>query len=177
MNSTARRWMYAGIVVSSVAADQLVKHWARVDLAVRPGGTLPVIQDIFHFTYAENTGAAFSILQNQRWLFVILAGVLTLALSYALWFRKKEMETPWGVLLSLVLGGAIGNAIDRAARGFVVDMFEVRAINFAIFNVADICLVCGCIAMCAWVFYTDIRERRKKKDEAKEDEDAEKDHA
>lgn len=164
MRTVARRVMCAGIVLASIALDQLVKFWAKVDLMARPGGTIPIIENVFHLTYVENRGAAFGILQNQRWLFLVLTVAVVFGMGYVLLFRKKEPAVFPSVLLSLMMGGAIGNFIDRAMFGYVTDMFDARIIGFAVFNVADMCLVCSVIVLCIWMLCMEIREQRVKKD-------------
>ncbi len=156
-----RRWLYALIPAVCIGVDQLVKYWARIDLSTQPGGTIPLIQDVFHLTYAENRGAAFSILQDQRWLFLVLTSVVCLAIIYILFIRKPTLEKMPGIPLAFFLGGAIGNVIDRAVRGYVVDMFDFRLISFAVFNVADACLVCAVIALGIWMLWTEARKKKE----------------
>jgi len=123
-----------------IGLDQLSKYWAATRLAAR--GTIPIIEGVFHLTYAENRGAAFSMLQDSRWFLII---VTTLAMAFvALALARKWVEGPvarWGGYC--VLAGGIGNLIDRVINGYVVDMFDFRLINFAIFNVADIFICVG----------------------------------
>ena len=125
-----------------VAADQAVKYWALTSLQAQH--TIPLIPDVFHLTYVENRGAAFSLFAqfDSRWIFVILACVITAAIVIAL--HKKVMQTALGRWsLVLVAAGALGNAIDRVVHGFVVDLFDFRLIHFPVFNVADIFICVG----------------------------------
>jgi signal peptidase II len=135
--------LYTAIIVLAVILDQLSK-WLVVTY-LKPVGSIPIIQDVFHFTYAENTGAAFSILTNKQSLLVVVTAI---AMAIMFVYLVKWSQTPGELLskiaFSMMLGGGIGNLIDRARIGFVVDFFDARFINFAIFNVADMFIVVGC---------------------------------
>ncbi|OLA57591.1 MAG: signal peptidase II, partial [Firmicutes bacterium CAG:272_52_7] len=132
--------LWAAIVVISVALDQISKY--IVVLKLKPVGTADFINGILGFSYVENTGAAFSILEAHTWLLALVSLVMSALLAWALF--KPLFRHPLGrFFLALVLAGAVGNLIDRALRGFVVDMFNVLFMNFAVFNVADICVVVG----------------------------------
>ena len=120
--------------------DRVAKLWSVK--ALKGQGTIPVIKNVFHLTYAENTGAAFSILSGHRWLLVSVAAITTLAILYALWSRMYEHPLT-DVAFSLLAGGAVGNLWDRITLGYVVDLFDFRLINFAIFNVADVAINIG----------------------------------
>lgn len=135
-------------VIAMVVIDQVVKYWAFTDL--QPKSTIPVIENIFHLTYVENRGAAFSILQNQIWLFVLLTICILAMIIIAI--KRGKIRTAlgrWG--LYLVAGGAIGNLIDRVLRGFVVDLFDFRYIHFPVFNIADIFVCVGAVLFCVYI--------------------------
>ncbi len=134
-------------IVLMVAADQLVKYWAVTTL--QAVGTIPVIENVFHLTYLENRGAAFSILQDKIWFFVVLTAVVLSAMAYAL--HQGAVKTTLGRWsLYIIAGGALGNLIDRVLRGFVVDLFDFRLIHFPVFNVADIFV---CVGGALFVYY------------------------
>ncbi|MDY3618085.1 signal peptidase II [Agathobaculum sp.] len=125
-----------------IVLDQVVKYWAVAVL--QPAHTIPLIENVFHLTYVENRGAAFSLFAkfDSRWFFVTLAVLITAAICVAL--RKNWIQTQLGRWsLYLISAGALGNAIDRVIRGFVVDLFDFRAIGFPVFNVADIFICIG----------------------------------
>ncbi len=125
-------------IICMVLLDQAVKDWAVHVL--QPVATIPLISNIFHFTYIENRGAAFSVLQNKIWLFVVLTVFILAAIVVSI--RKNHIRTTFGKWsLYIIASGAIGNLLDRVVRGFVVDLFDFRLIHFPVFNVADI-LVC-----------------------------------
>ena len=135
-----------------ILIDQLVKQWALRELQAMH--TMPILENVFHLTYVENRGAAFSMLSGRvsQWFFVGLAAVITASILVLLY--KKMMQTKLGeCALLLIAAGAVGNAIDRAVHGFVVDLFDFRLINFAIFNVADIYICVGGALFVAYVLF------------------------
>lgn len=140
-------------VLTMVAVDQLVKYWAITMLA--PMGSILLVPGILRLTYVENRGAAFSILENQIWLFVVLALVILCGIVYVL--RMGRIQTITGKLALLIIAaGAIGNTIDRVIHHYVVDMIEVTFIHFPVFNIADI-YVCVGVAMFA-IYYLFIHK-------------------
>ena len=127
-------------IVVMVILDQLSKYWAVTRLASRT--TIPIITDVFHLTYAENRGAAFSMLQNATWLLIAVTATALLLIVIALWKHWIDGALAhWAAYF--VLAGGIGNLIDRVVNGYVVDLFDFRLINFAIFNIADVCICIG----------------------------------
>ena len=152
--------LYIVLTVLMIALDQAVKYWAFTSLQAQQ--TIPLIENVFHLTYIENRGAAFSMFAkfDSRWIFVALAAVITLAICYAL--SKKLMQTALGSWsLVLIAAGAVGNAVDRVARGFVVDMFDFRLIHFPVFNVADIFI---CVGGVLFVIYFMFQHKDKPND-------------
>ncbi len=134
------------IVIAAVALlvgiDQLIKLWASQTLAAV--GNISVIEGVFEFSYVENRGAAFGILQDQRWIFIVLTIAVVIA---AIWLLFSGRAKSWLVRtpIILALAGGVGNLIDRIWHGYVVDMFYFKLIDFAVFNFADVCVVVGCI--------------------------------
>ena len=125
-----------------VLVDQLFKHW--IVLTLSAGGDRVLIPGVLRLVYAENFGAAFGIFATgNRWP---LAAVMLVAIIVLVIILRRYNGGFWGSLgLAAALGGGIGNLIDRVWNGYVVDMFEVMFINFAIFNVADIFITLGAI--------------------------------
>ena len=147
-----------GLVI--VAIDFFTKILAKTRL--QHIGTVPVIEDVFHLTYVENKGAAFGILQEQRWFFVVVA-VIFLAVILALFFKYRNKPKTLNLGLSFMAAGAFGNTIDRVWQGYVVDFFDFRLIDFPVFNVADIfvCIGAGLLA----IFFVFIEEKYRKERE------------
>ena len=137
-------------ILLMIGLDQLVKYWTIS--YIKPVSTIPLLENVFHLTYIENRGAAFSILQGQKW-FLVCITMIVLAMVFVA-FRKKMIVHKTGEwALLLITGGAIGNLIDRIVRGFVVDTFDFRLINFPVFNVADIFVVCGGILLIFYILF------------------------
>jgi len=113
--------------------------------------SIPIIEGWFHFTSTRNRGAAFSILQGQRWFFIVLTLFVVAFIGYYL-YRIHKTQKLFSLSLALILGGAIGNLIDRVRFGEVVDFIDVRIINFAVFNIADSAITIGVILMLWDVF-------------------------
>ena len=133
--------MAAGIVV----ADQLSKLWILGNLPLYE--QIPAIPGLFHLTYVQNTGAAFSSFQGQQWLFLLVFAVLTVAVIWEFSTKKMGFSNFERWCIAAIYAGGLGNMIDRVRMGFVVDMIEVEFMNFPVFNVADCFITCGCIAM------------------------------
>ena len=141
---------YAILAALLVAADQLVKYLVLVN--IKPGEHVPLIPHLVELTYVENTGAAFSLFAEHTWILTIVSLVMSVVLAVAI--RRNFFRHPLGKLtLTLLLAGAVGNLIDRAFRGFVVDMFNVLFMRFAVFNVADMCVVVGGIAAALYYLF------------------------
>ena len=135
------------VVIIATVADQLSKLWivANIDL----GGRIEALEGIFHLTYVQNFGAAFSSFEGMRWLFALIFAVFTIGMVWE--FSKKRMPFSdferWCIVF--IFAGGLGNMIDRVRLGYVVDMIEVEFIKFPVFNVADCFITCGCILLIA----------------------------
>ena len=141
-----------GIALAVTVVDQLTKLAVQQDMVLHE--SIPVIPGFFHITYILNRGAAFGILENQQWFFLVIA--LVLFLLYGL-FRKQLPANPrvYGAF-GLLLGGALGNALDRTFRGAVTDFFDFRI--WPVFNVADIGIVVG-VVLLLWYSWTHISDK------------------
>ena len=170
--------LYVIATLLMIALDQIVKYWAFTSLKIQ--SSIPLIENVFHLTYVENRGAAFSLFAqfDSRWIFVSLAVGVTIAIFIVL--RINYLQTGLGRWsLVLVAAGALGNAIDRVVHGFVVDLFDFRLINFPVFNVADIYVTCATILLVLVILFrfrdedvgeilSSIRGKRKKESEPEE---------
>ena len=145
---------YAILALILVVLDQVVKYLVLQNIPL--GGHVPFIPYIVELSYVQNTGAAFSMFNQHTWILTLISLVMSVVLAVAIW--KNFFRHPLGKLtLTLLLAGAVGNLIDRAFRGFVVDMFNVLFMDFAVFNVADICVVVGGIA--AGIYYIFLMDK------------------
>lgn len=133
--------IWAVIVVGSVILDQWTKMLAVRDLM--PIRSTVLLDGILGLRYVENTGAAFGMLKGQRWFFIILSTAAIIAVSIYLVKCRKTVPPLLGISLAMIVGGGIGNQIDRIANGYVVDFLEFLFMDFAIFNVADCFVTVG----------------------------------
>ncbi len=138
--------IYLLSMILLIGADQWTKWLAVKHLMGQPAK--PFIPGILGFRYAENTGAAFSILRDQQLLLILLTLIILVGMSGYLF---KAIKTDAHVVVKLayvgIIAGAIGNFIDRVRLNYVVDFLEFRFMNFPIFNIADVCVVVGVILL------------------------------
>ena len=148
-----KRWLaLAAACLLLVFADQFSKSMAVAHLLGH--GYLPLIGDIIGFEYVENTGAAFGIFQNMRWIF-ICSSFLIFAAAIYLVIRLPYVGRfrPIYILLILLISGALGNLIDRIRLGYVIDFIYFKLINFPVFNVADCYIVVSVTAFILLVLF------------------------
>ena len=127
-----------------------MKAWVRA--AIPLGHSIPFIPYLMDLAHIQNTGAAFSVFSQHTWLLTLVSLLGSALLAFLLW--KNYFPGKLGTLaLSLVLAGAVGNLIDRALLGSVTDMFQTTFINFAVFNVADICVTVGGALLIVYVLF------------------------
>lgn len=139
----------------AVVADQLLK--GLVLQYVKPVGHMTVIPGFLDFLYVENRGAAFSILQNQQWFFITVASVASLIILIAL-FRYRRHEFFSYAASALIVGGGIGNLLDRIRYGYVVDYLSVSFFP-PIFNFADCCVTVGTICLIIHLLWFSERDK------------------
>ncbi|CQR47770.1 Lipoprotein signal peptidase [Paraliobacillus sp. PM-2] len=148
---------YYVIAFVMIVIDQLTKWWVVANMDLRE--SISIIENFFYITSHRNTGAAWGILAGQMGFFYIITSIVIVVIVYYIQkFAKDSMLT--GISLALILGGAIGNFIDRLFRKEVVDFFDVYigSYDYPIFNVADSSLVIGVILILIATF---IDEKRK----------------
>ena len=136
------------LFVVLLVLDQAVKSYIRATMVL--GESIPVIPGVFHFTYILNPGAAFGMLENQRWFF-ILAGILIIV-AFLYYYPRLRRQVAWfhyGCVA--LLAGAVGNLIDRIQNGLVVDYLDFRI--WPVFNIADIAIVLGVASMIYALMY------------------------
>ena len=137
------------VIVVAVFLDQLTKYLTVLHL--KPVDTLPIIEDVIHLTYVENTGAAFGMMKDARWIFMITSTLAIIGILVYLFWKRPESKLEC-LSLAFIVGGGIGNMIDRTTLGYVVDMIDCRFINFAVFNVADSFVCIGAGLMILYLF-------------------------
>ena len=137
--------------------DQLIKQWATA--ALLPVGSMDVLPGIVELRYCLNDGMAFSMLAGKQGLLIGMTSVMLLAVLIMLFVRKMPLteRAAW----TLVLGGGVGNLIDRVLNGVVVDYINVLFMRFAVFNFADICV---CVGVALWVLVIFLEEVQEQKE-------------
>ncbi len=154
-------WILIAIICGSVALDQLTK-WIAV-FHLQPIDSVPLWEGVLHLTYVENPGAAWGMLADHRWVFMVFSTVAIIGLGIYLFGFSKE-PTWVKVSLALVIGGGIGNMVDRVILGYVVDFIHFAIINFPVFNVADSCVTVGAGILMFYFVKDFIREVRASKE-------------
>ena len=157
MNKTTRNNLLAlAELAVFILLDQLSKYAAVLHLKNQSGITL--IPGVFELYYLENRGAAWGLLENARYFFLIVAVILTGLIFY--YYRKLPSDRHWNLsrfLMIMLASGAVGNAIDRFMHGYVIDFLYFSAINFPVFNVAD-CYVTVSIVLFLFFYRKEVCE-------------------
>ena len=146
---------FAGILIIAIL-DQAAKLFAagllqRVD-------TYPLWENVFHLTYVENKGAGWGIFSDHTWLLTVATIiVIVAAVSYVVVKRPKDRL--FLTAFTFMIGGAVGNLVDRARQGFVIDFFDFTLIDFPVFNIADCFITVGAAIFVIYViFFSDKKE-------------------
>lgn len=136
-------WLFV-LPLAVVILDQFSKYIVVVNMAL--GESIPIIEEVFHLTYILNPGAAFGMFAHNRLFFIAIAVIV---IGIIIWARREILASPWEVKAGcgLFLGGAIGNLIDRARQGLVIDFFDFRI--WPVFNIADIAICIG-VGLIIW---------------------------
>ena len=140
-----RFFVMSAFAAGIVAVDQVTKYWTVANIALHQD--VEFIPGFLGFTYVQNTGAAFSSFEGQQWLFALIFLALTAAIFYEYFQKPPPFSKFERWCIAAIYGGGLGNMIDRVFLGYVVDMYQTEFINFPVFNVADIFITCGCMAM------------------------------
>ena len=142
--------VFSVLALALLALDQWVKHWITVNLPLGEG--MPFLPGFMELRTVHNYGAAWSSFSGMRWVLVAVTSCIGVAACF------------------LIISGGLGNIIDRVRQGYVVDMFNFLFMDYPVFNVADICVVCGCIM--GAIYYLWLYEKYDKKDKKHGDTDA-----
>ena len=156
-------WIWILVIVASVLVDQISK--LLVVRFLTEVGSVDVIPGIFRFTYVENRGAAFGMLSEHRWVFMVLSTVAIVALLIYLWKFRPDSGLAC-TAFSLIIGGGIGNMIDRVRLNYVIDFLDFCAFPKLwvwVFNVADACVCIGAGMLILWCVLAMVEEARAKK--------------
>lgn len=136
-------WLFV-LPLAVVILDQFSKYIVVENMAL--GESIPIIEEVFHLTYILNPGAAFGMFAHNSLFFIAIAVIV---IGIIIWARREILASPWEVKAGcgLFLGGAIGNLIDRARQGLVIDFFDFRI--WPVFNIADIAICIG-VGLIIW---------------------------
>ena len=147
--------IYLILYAVMLAADLISKHIAEANMKL--GQTIPVIRNVFHITYVMNEGAAFSIFSGKQTFLVIITAAALLAVI--IYIAVKRPKNPLIMTsLTMILAGGTGNLYDRIVLNGVRDFFDFRIINFAVFNIADIFVVCGALLLVLYLWLSDEKK-------------------
>ena len=149
----------AALALALLGLDQWVKHYVTVHIPL--GEAQPLLPGLVELRTVHNYGAAWSSLAGMRWLLVAITGVIIAAVAVIL--IRRIVRHPVGVMAGfLILSGGLGNIVDRVRLGYVVDMFHLEFWpSYPVFNVADMCVVCG--ALLGAVYYLWFYEKYDRK--------------
>lgn len=150
--------IYALVILIGIGLDQLSKYLAATYIK----SEITVIGRLLHFDYVENRGAAWGMLKDHRWVFMLVSSVAIIAFAVYL-FGFKVPNKLYGVSVALVISGGIGNMIDRIALGYVVDFLKFAFINFPVFNIADSLVCIGAGLLILAMVLDVVKEAREKK--------------
>ena len=142
-------YIYPLVAVLIIAADQITKYAVRASM--QPGDRIPLIGDWFSLYYVRNTGAAFSMFSGNKFITIALTSVLIAACLVFIIIEARKGSRILALLVTAIFAGGASNLIDRLVLGYVTDM--ISCWSFAVFNVADIFVTCGCFITVIYVLF------------------------
>lgn len=153
---------FVAIVIGILIAvtDQVIKYFVVTYL--QPVGSVSVIDNLFRLTYIENRGVAFGMFSDMRWLFIVVTSILLIAVIFFM-FKKKPQSKMFYISVALIIGGGIGNLIDRIFYGYVIDYLSISFFP-PVCNFADYCITVGTVLLLIYLlFFSDVLNSDKKK--------------
>lgn len=146
-------------VLDRLSKNAVLKYAFGLDFPdpAKFGHSVPVIEDVFHLTYHGNTGMAFGMLAGNKTLLICLCAIILTLICFAI-YKLKPRKWIEKISFGMIIGGAIGNVVDRILYGFVIDFLDFCLINYPIFNVADCFVVVGAILLCLYIIFFDKKE-------------------
>lgn len=146
------------MIILITAFDQITKFFAQKYLS--DGVSVHFIKGVVDFRYAENTGMAFSLFSGARWIFIAVTIVACVAAMWYIFSDKcKSLWLYWSI--GVIIAGGIGNLIDRAFYGLVIDFIEPTFMNFAIFNIADCAVTLGAASLVLYLICDSVKKEKK----------------
>lgn len=137
--------LYLLFIAGIVGVDQLTKYLVVSTISL--GSEVPFLPGFLCFTHVRNTGAAFSSLEGQQWLFALTFVVFTVLILREYFRKKMGFSSLERWCIAAIYAGGLGNMVDRVRLGYVVDMIQTQFMDFPVFNVADCFITCGCIVL------------------------------
>ncbi len=150
--------MFYLLILGVIAFDQVSKYYIQTNMDLN--NSISVIEGLFSITYIQNTGAAFSILQGKTVILILLQVFVILSIVVYVFFKKNTLHWTLKVSLAFIVGGGLGNLIDRISYGYVVDFLHFHF--WPIFNIADISVCVGCGLLIIYVFMIEGKEKNGK---------------
>lgn len=153
---------FVALILAAVLAmiDQIIKYFVTIYL--QPVGTVSVIDNLFKLTYVENRGVAFGMFSDMRWIFVAFTLILIIAIIIIM-FTKQPKGTFLYICFALIIGGGIGNLIDRIFYGYVIDYLSISFFP-PVCNFADYCITAGTVMLVIYVlFFSELLNSNSKK--------------
>lgn len=144
--------LWTVIVLLSVLADRFSKM--AVVAGMKLNQSFDVIPGIINFRFIRNSGAAWGMLSDNRWVFISFT-VIALIVMPVFLYKYRRLHVLFGISISLIIGGGIGNMIDRLFDGSVVDFIEFSFVSFPVFNVADACVTVGAVLLGVYIIFFD----------------------
>ena len=157
------------IAIVAVILDQISKYIVVQNIGLYE--TVPFIKGFMSFYHTRNTGAAFSMFSDKRWVSMVFSFISMGLIVYML-IQEYRRHPLMNISLGMVLGGGVGNMIDRIRLGYVVDFFHTDFIDFAVFNVADCFITVGAVLLAVYVIFFEPRVEKKLQAEKKATEEA-----
>ncbi|MCQ2770199.1 MAG: signal peptidase II [Clostridia bacterium] len=158
--------LFIVIIIASIILDQASKIIVMNTFSLNE--TRDFIKGIINFRYIRNEGAAWGMLSEQRWIFIVITIIACCIIPYFI-YKYRKSQRMFGIALSLVLGGALGNLIDRVLLGSVTDFIEFSFFDFPIFNIADSCVTVGAALLIVYIIFFDktifVDTKKKEKNE------------
>lgn len=161
----SKKWVVSTFVSGDITLIGNVVKYELSDIT-----EIPIINNVLYFKFVPNTGVAFSMFNDSRWLLVGITALMII-ICCAFYLSGRITDKLEMISLASIIAGGIGNLSDRIRLGYVIDFIDVRCINFAIFNVADICITVGAFLLCLSVLLEDRRKEKEKKEREKQLED------
>ena len=158
--SIAEYILYSAIIIGGILIDQLTKFLVSEFMHI--GQSIPIIKNFLHLTYTTNDGAAFGMMDDQRWIFIVISTVTILGLTVYLYLGHAANKL-YGISIAMIVSGGIGNMIDRVVLGFVVDFIDFCLFDFWVwvFNIADAAVCVGAALFVLDMILEIVRDAKK----------------